>query len=162
MNIADLRQLYLAELQEARSFEDQIARTLGGLAERASDTTLKDFLSEDVPEARNHEAKVTAILEDHGAAADEHEDQTMSAILAEAQKWADRIDDPAVRDAALIASAQRIQHYEIAVYGSLAAWAKQEELENDLRVLVTILNEEKQADETLSKMAKGSVNREAA
>ena len=162
MQIKDLRQLYLAELQEARSFEDQIASTLSELADKAGDEELKTFLQEDGPEAGGHRDRVAELLDNHGVASGEHEDQAMRAILSEALKWAERIDTPAVRDAALVASAQRIQHYEIAVYGSLASWAKEEGLDDDLGVLLSILNEEKMADGKLTELAKGSLNAEAA
>jgi ferritin-like metal-binding protein YciE len=71
------------------------------------------------------------------------------------------VKDPDLRDAGLIASAQRVEHYEIAVYGSLATWAKQLGREQDLQALLGILEEEKQADEKLSALAKRVVNFDA-
>ena len=67
-----------------------------------------------------------------------------------------------LRDAGIIASAQRVEHYEIAVYGSLATWAKQLGLEEDLQALLAILEEEKRTDERLSRLAKRVVNPDAA
>lgn len=160
MEIKDLRSLYLAELQEARSFEDQIASTLETLIEQANDPDLRRTLEEDLPEARRHALALGAMIEGHGAPADEHSDQGMSALLAEARKWAGKIDDPTVRDAALIASAQRIQHYEIAVYGSLVAWARQLGLD-DGDQLQKILDEERKADAKLTGLAVRSVNSSA-
>jgi ferritin-like metal-binding protein YciE len=72
------------------------------------------------------------------------------------------VQDPDLRDAGLIASAQRIEHYEIAVYGTLATWAKQLGLDEDLQTLHAILQEEKRTDERLTELAERVVNLEAA
>lgn len=160
MDIEDLRSLYLCELQEARSFELQIADALGDLAGRASDPDLKRTLQEDGPEAQGHADALGAMLEGHGVPVDAHEDQAMKALVAETRKWSEEISDPSVRDAAIIASAQRIQHYEIAVYGSLAAWAGQLGVKDQGR-LKEILEQEKRADAKLSELATRSVNSRA-
>ena len=77
----------------------------------------------------------------------------MEAILAEAKRWAAMVEDRDLRDAGLIASAQRVEHYEIAVYGTLATWAKQLGLQEDLRILLEILDEEKRTDDNLTELA---------
>ena len=160
MKITKFRDLYLTELQEARSLEEQLVQAMPKLAEAASDVALEDAFNEDASEVRAQVERLTALLDAHDVEPREHKDQSMQTILAEAEKWAGMIGDPAVRDAALIASAQRVQHYEIAVYGSLAAWAKQLGLD-DLDTLLSILEEEKAADAKLTELAKRSVNREA-
>jgi ferritin-like metal-binding protein YciE len=86
----------------------------------------------------------------------------MQAMIRDAEKWANTIRNPHLRDAALIASAQRIEHYEMAVYGTLSTWAKQLGLQEDLRTLHAILEQEKQADEKLTSLAKEAVNPSAA
>ena len=161
MDIGDLRTLYLTELQEARSFEEQIADALGSLAGRTSDTALKTALEDDVPATRRHAQRVASLIESHAAEPHAHEDGSMRAILEEARTWATAIEDPSVRDAAVLASAQRIQHYEIAVYGSLAAWAKLLGFDDDRETLLGILDEEKTADAGLTQLAERSVNHAA-
>ena len=86
----------------------------------------------------------------------------MQAMIREAEKWANMVEAPDLRDAELVASAQRVEHYEIAVYGSLATWAKQLGLNDDLRALLANMEEEKRTDETLSGLAKRVVNPDAA
>lgn len=86
----------------------------------------------------------------------------MTALIVEAEKWAKAVDDHEARDAALISSAQRIEHYEIAVYGTLATWAKQLGLEEDLEVLLGILDQEKSANDKLSHIAKSEASPQAA
>jgi ferritin-like metal-binding protein YciE len=162
MNIETLKDLYIAELQEARSVEEQLSEALPKMKEAASAEDLKRALDDHMRETRSQLDRVDAILQRHGAEAQAHSDQSMQTIVAEADKWAGMVDDPACRDAGLIASAQRIEHYEIAIYGTLATWAKQLELEEDAQTLHAILAEEKSADETLTGLAKGEVNTEAA
>ena len=72
------------------------------------------------------------------------------------------VQDRDLRDAGLIASAQRVEHYEIAVYGSLATWAKQLGLDEDVQALLAILEEEKRTDERMSMLAKRMINPDAA
>jgi ferritin-like metal-binding protein YciE len=102
------------------------------------------------------------VLHRRGAEPREHVDQAMQAIIQEAEKWAKMVQDRDVRDAGLIASAQRVEHYETAVYGSLATWAKQLGLDEDLQALLGNLEDEKRTDERLTALAKRVVNPDAA
>ncbi|WP_349370645.1 DUF892 family protein [Salinarimonas sp.] len=162
MAVSHLRDLYLEELQEMRSAEDLMTNAMPKLARQATHTGLSKMLEDDVADTRAHRERLEAILTRHGANPREHRDQSMAALVAEAEKWAGQIDDPECRDTALIASAQRLQHYEIAAYGSLATWAKQLGFQEDLDQLLAILDEEKRADETLTDLAKSVVNPSAA
>jgi ferritin-like metal-binding protein YciE len=162
MNVNDFRQMYVAELQELRSVEDQLVQALPKMAERAESPQLKQAIQSHLEETRSQRDCLDALLEQHGADVREHQDGSMQALIREADRWAAMVRDPDLRDAGLIASAQRVEHYEIAVYGTLATWAKQLGLEEDLRVLHAILEEEKEADEKLTIIAKQAVNPEAA
>lgn len=162
MNNDDLTGLYIAELQEARSVEAQLSEALPKMMEMARAADLKQAFDEHLAETRAQLDRMDTILQRHGAQAREHSDQSMQTIIAEAEKWAGMVDDPACRDAALIASAQRIEHYEIAVYGTLASWARQLDLAEDAATLHAILAEEKSADDTLTGLAKGDINPQAA
>lgn len=161
MHVNDLKSLYIKELQEALSLEKQLAEAMPRLADLADDPHLRNCLRDDAAEVGAQVERLTTLIASHGAEPHQHQDQSMRAIIAEAEKWADTIDDPSTRDAALIASAQRIQHYEIAVYGSLATWAKELGLD-EMDTLLDILEEEKTADVKLTKLAKREVNTAAA
>jgi ferritin-like metal-binding protein YciE len=87
---------------------------------------------------------------------------TIDGLIEEAEDIAGDIDDKQVLDAALIGAAQAVEHYEIARYGTLMAWAKTLGNQDAIRLLKQNLDEEKAADEKLSKMAETSVNRKAA
>lgn len=162
MNIRDFEQMYLTELQEIHSVEDQLSRALPKMAEIAHNPQLKGAIEGHLGETKSHVERVASILQRHNADPREHEDQSMQSIIGEANKWAHMLENPGLRDAGLIASAQRIEHYEIAVYGTLASWAKQLGHEEDADTLFGILEEEKSADERLTALAKDVINPQAA
>jgi ferritin-like metal-binding protein YciE len=85
----------------------------------------------------------------------------MQALISEAEKMTALVNSADLRDAAIIASAQKIEHYEIAAYGTAAALAGQLDLRDDQLILHQILGEEKAADAALTKLAKQEVNRAA-
>ncbi|HEX2135860.1 MAG TPA: DUF892 family protein [Microvirga sp.] len=162
MNVDDFRQLYISELQELRSVEEQLVQALPKMAEMASHPELKQAVQRHLEETRSQRDRLDQILRRCGAEPRAHQDQSMQAIVRESEKWARMVQDPQLRDAGLIASAQRIEHYEIAVYGTLATWAKQLGLDEDERTLHAILEEEKRTDERLTGLAKQLVNPDAA
>ena len=162
MNVDNFREMYIAELQELRSVETQLVEALPKMANMASHPELKQAIQAHLEETRKQQSRLDEVLRRCGAEPREHVDQAMQAMLKEAEKWANMVQDADLRDAGLIASAQRVEHYEIAVYGSLATWAKQLGLQEDLQVLHAILEEEKRADEKLSALAKREVNPDAA
>lgn len=160
MHPNDLKSLYFMELQEACSIEAQISTWLPDLAEKAGNDKLRGFLSADLAASLVRGERVGGLLQVHDIDADKHTDGSMQAILREARDWAANIQDPAVLDAALIASIQRILHYEMAVYGSLAGWAKQLNFA-DAEALSDTLEETKRADAKLTSIAEEIVNRAA-
>jgi ferritin-like metal-binding protein YciE len=162
MNIDDFRQMYVTELQELRSVEAQLVDALPKMAGVANHSELKQAIQSHLEKTRSQRDRLDEILRRHGAEPREHVDQSMQAIVREAEKWAKIVQDPDLRDAGLIASAQRVEHYEIAVYGTLATWAKQLGLDDDQRTLHAILEEEKRTDEKLTGLAQEIVNPDAA
>ncbi|RDC72337.1 ferritin-like domain-containing protein [Rhodovulum sp. 12E13] len=162
MNVENLGDRYLAELQEARSVEAQLSEALPKMGDAANAKDLKRALADHLGETRSQLDRIDDILRRHGVDTRAHSDQSMQRIIAETDKWAGMVDDQACRDAGLIASAQRIEHYEIAVYGTLASWAVQLGLEKDAATLRAILAEDKSADDALTRLAKGEVNPDAA
>jgi ferritin-like metal-binding protein YciE len=162
MNVDNFRAMYIAELQELRSVEAQLVEALPKMADMANHPELKQAIQTHLEETRWQQSQLDEILRRYGVDPRKHVDQSMQAMLKEAEKWAGMVPDQDLRDAGLIASAQRVEHYEIAVYGSLATWAKQLGLDEDLPALLDILEEEKRTDESLSTLAKRVVNPDAA
>ena len=162
MNVGDLRTMYIAELKELRSVEDQLVTALPKMAQLVEHPRLRQALERHLAETESQRDRLDELLKRHNATAIAHEDSSMRAIIREADRWAGMVSDADCRDAGIIASAQRVEHYEIAVYGTLATWAQQLGLSEDHRVLRTILAEEKRTDAALTRLAEGGVNREAA
>lgn len=162
MNVTDFQQMYLAELQELYSAEDQVAKALPGMADMAHNPQLKGAMEGHLGQTQSHVQKLEGILKRHNVDPRAHQDQSMKSIIGEADRWAHMIENPDLRDAGLISSAQRIGHYEIAVYGTLASWAKRLGHEEDASTLHAICEEEKSADEKLSELAKSAINPQAA
>ena len=162
MNVDDFRRMYVIELQELRSVEDQLIQALPKMVELVEHPELRRALELHRTETETHRERLDELLKAHNAGTREHQDGSMQSILREAERWAKMVSDRDCRDAGIIASAQRVEHYEIAVYGTLATWARQLGLHDDARVLHAILEQEKAADEKLSRLAEQGVNREAA
>lgn len=162
MNIDTFKHMYLAELQEARSLEEQLTKALPKMIDKARDADLKQALQGHLSETRTHLERVEGILQRHDGDAETHKDHSMERLISEAEKWVGMVEDRDQRDAALIASAQRIEHYEMATYGTLAAWAKQLGQGEDEQDLRAILSEERKADERMTQLAERDVNPAAA
>ena len=114
MQIANFKEMYIAELQELVSMEGQVGEALKRAAELASHASLKDLFKKHRLETLQQADQVRSILEKHGGNAQAHTDQAMQALIAEADKMAGILKGNDLRDVGLIASAQKLEHYEIA------------------------------------------------
>ncbi|MDI4236755.1 DUF892 family protein [Bradyrhizobium sp. Arg237L] len=161
MEITTFKDMYLAELQELVSVEQQLGEALLLMAKAASHPSLRAALERHQRETIMQEERLRSILQKHDAAAEQHTDQAMQALIHETEKMCVILKDDYLRDAGLIASAQKLEHYEIAAYGSVAALAGQLSLREDQRLLHGALDEEKRADELLTTLAKGEINQDA-
>jgi ferritin-like metal-binding protein YciE len=161
MEITSFKDMYLSELQELASVEDQLAESLLHMAEVASHPTLKNMLLHHSEETQVQKDRLKSILQKHGANPKAHTDQAMDSLLKETGKMLTMLNGDDLRDAGLIASAQKIEHYEIAAYGTAAALAGQLDLRDDQQMLHTSLEEERHADALLTQLAKSEVNSDA-
>ncbi len=161
MEIRKFRDLFLAELQELLSAEQQLCNVLLRMAGAASHPDLKRALIHHRAETETQAARLETILLKHGANPGAHVDQAMRALIAETMKMLAMLKSDNLRDAGLIASAQRIEHYEIAAYGTAAALAGQLNLRDEQKMLQLSLEEEKRADALLTEVARREVNPDA-
>ena len=161
MKSNDVLQVYVSELQELRSVEEQLVAALPKMAQAAQHPELKQAFEQHLEETRSHQQQVETILRRLDAEPREHIDQAMQAIIREAEKMMQMTGDPDLRDAEMIGSAQRVEHYEIAAYGTLATYAKCLGHDDDARVLHAILDQEKKADALLTQIAERIVNPKA-
>ncbi len=158
MKVDDFNKLYLSELQELRSTKAQLSENLTDFAQRANNPALRDAILEHRAETEAHRRDLDSMISEHDAREDAHKDSSMTTLLQEASDWADAVEDPALRDAGIIASLQRMEHYEMAVSGSLANWAEKAGFQKDGKALEGILESEKQADATLTRLARDTIN----
>jgi ferritin-like metal-binding protein YciE len=162
MQIAHFMDMYIAELQELVSMEGQLADMLQQSAEIASHPSLKALFKKHRLETMQQGDQVRTILQRHGADRQAHTDQSVQTLIAEAQKMATILQGDDLRDVGLVTSAQKLEHYEIAAYGSAAALAGQLDFREDQKQLHAILEEERRADKLLTDLAKAEINHDAA
>ena len=161
-DIKTLDDLFVHTLQDVYYAENQILKALPKMIGKVSDGELRAALSEHVEQTRTHVERLERVFAMHGAEKKAVDCPAIDGIIKEANEIVGDIGDKQVLDAAIVAAAQAVEHYEITRYGTLATWAKQLGREDCAAVLVETLEEEKQADEILTDIAKGHVNAEAA
>jgi ferritin-like metal-binding protein YciE len=161
-NIEDLRTLYIANLRKALDMEQKITKALPTMIEKATDPQLASAFNNHLTETQGHLAKVETLLRDvNNGEADTSTCKAISALVSEAEDNIKDAADTTIRDITLIASAQQVEHHEIAVYGTLRTWAELLGEDAAADILDSILDEEKNADELLTSIADG-VNTAAA
>lgn len=153
---------FLHEIQDLYDAEHQILDALPAMIEGASHAELKTALSEHREQTENHVSRLEQVFESVEAEPKRRHCDGMAGLLKEGEKVLDEGDLPAaVRDAAIIAACQKVEHYEIAGYGTVAAWAELMEHDEAHELLGETLDEEKEADERLGEIAEIAVNVEA-
>src|SRR5438477_1637676 len=157
MNLQSLNQVYLYELHTLYDAEQQIVKALPKMIDAASSAELKNALKKHLDETQLHVNRLDELFEMHAEKPKTEKCAGMEGILKEGNDLLKARGDAAVRDAALISAAQRVEHYEIAVYGCARTWAEQLGFDRAAQVLQTTLREEEQADRTLSSIAQASV-----
>ena len=156
-----LEQLYLDELEDLYDAEKRIVKALPKVAEASSESTLRSALEHHLEQTREHVNRLERIFQGLGKTAKGKTCDGMKGILEEGEDVIEDIDDPAVRDAGIIAAAQRVEHYEMAAYGSVRTWAQQLGDSTGAQLLQQTLDEEKAADQKLTDVAMSSANRRA-
>jgi ferritin-like metal-binding protein YciE len=154
--------LFVHTLQDIYYAEKQILKALPKMIAKATSPQLKQGLESHRKETENHVARVEQVFKMHGAEAKAVDCPAMDGIIKEANEVAGEVADKQVLDAAIIAAAQAVEHYEITRYGTLVEWAKQLGRADCASVLEQNLNEEKAADKKLTQLAESGINRRAA
>lgn len=152
--------LYAIELQELHSAEIQLARTVEGIAPTLQDEGLSLRLDEYATELRARKVDLESLLARGEIDARPHPDDAMHALLSETEKMA-RVCAAVLRDAAVVASLQRIIHYKIAGYGTIAAYAKSLERTEEAAHFAELASRDKAIDAELTRLAKSVLNPEA-
>jgi ferritin-like metal-binding protein YciE len=161
-DIKTLDDLFVHQLRDIYYAEKQIVQALPEMIEKAKDPDLKQGFEAHLGETKNHVKRLEQVFKMHGVEAKGVECPAIDGIIEEADEIAGEVDDKKVLDAALIAAAQAVEHYEITRYGTLIAWAKQLGRPNCASVLQENLQEEKAVDSKLTALAERNINVKAA
>jgi ferritin-like metal-binding protein YciE len=157
-----LAELFKLQLEDVFSAENQILKALPKMAQQANSQELKQAFETHLKETQNQVERLKKVFQTLGTQPSSHECEALQGIVTEAEEVMGEAADADVRDAGMIAAAQAVEHYEIARYGTLVAWAKQLGKDDVSQLLQETLKEEKHADDLLSKIAWDSVNKKAA
>ena len=161
-DIKSLDDLFVHTLQDIYYAEKQIEKSLPDMIEKATNTELTNGFKKHLEETKGQIQRLEEVFRMHGHEPKGVDCPAIDGILEEAEEIAGDIADKQTLDAALIAAAQAVEHYEITRYGTLIAWAKELGRPDCASVLQKNLDEEKMTDEKLTKMATARVNKKAA
>ncbi|HZW80638.1 MAG TPA: ferritin-like domain-containing protein [Candidatus Deferrimicrobiaceae bacterium] len=152
-NLDSLRKLYIDQLQQLHSAETQITEALPKMIQSATEPQLKNALQTHLQETKGHVARLEQILNQATGSVDSKKSKGMAALITEGEDVIKDAADNSVRDAGIIAAAQKVEHYEIAAYGTLQNFA--EILGNDAQAVLLdqTLEEEKHADSVLTQIS---------
>ena len=160
--IKTLDDLFVHTLQDIYYAENQITKALPTMISKATDPQLKQGFETHLRETENQIKRLEQVFQMHGQEVKGVDCPAIDGIIEETNEIAGDISDKEVLDAALIASAQAVEHYEMTRYGTLVAWAKQLGRDDCASVLQQNLDEEKATDKRLTVMAESKINRRAA
>ena len=161
-DIKTMDDLLIHGLQDIYYAEQQILKSLPKMIEKATNRDLITGLKGHLEETNKQVERLQKVFEKLGKEASGAQCPAIDGIIKEADETAGEVEDKKVLDAALINAAQAAEHYEIARYGSLVAWAKQLGRNDCASVLQKTLDEEKATDKKLTALAEGKVNLKAA
>ena len=167
MKLASLEDVFVEQVADLRDAEQQLVEALPKVAQAASSDKLRDALEMHLDQTRGHLRRIDEIISARGLAVPQEHCKGMEGLLREGEEIVSMDGDPAAKDAALIAAAQRVEHYEISGYGTARTLADQLGYDDAKRLLDETLDEESKADELLTKIATGGmfrsgVNKQAA
>jgi ferritin-like metal-binding protein YciE len=160
-DIKTMDHLFLHTLQDIYYAENQIVKALPKLIDKATNRELAAGLREHLRETEGQVTRLEQVFAKIGRTPKGVDCPAIDGLIKEADEVAGEVEDKKVLDAAIIGSAQAVEHYEISRYGTLIAWAKELGHNNVVSLLTANLRQEKAADKKLNGLAEGGVNRRA-
>ena len=161
-DIKTMGDLFVHQLQDVYYAEKQILKALPKMIDKASNAELKAGFEQHLTETEGQVARLERVFRMHGAEPKAVDCPAIDGIIKEANEVAGEVADKEVLDAALIASAQAVEHYEMTRYGTLVAWARQLGRDDCAAVLQQTLDEERATVLKLTQLAESRVNMKAA
>jgi ferritin-like metal-binding protein YciE len=161
VKLNSLRDLYINELKDLYDGEQRIIKALPDMAEAANSVDLRRAFEEHLEQTRNHVQRLERIFRELDESPKGQKCKGLQGIIDEGEDLMDEDAPASVCDAALIASAQRVEHYEIAAYGTARTYARHLGYDNQAQLLNDTLQEEGETDKKLTSLAESFVNEEA-
>jgi ferritin-like metal-binding protein YciE len=161
MKLESLKDLYLEQLKDLYSAETQLVQALPDMARAATSPDLKSAFNDHLRQTEEHVRRLERIFQDLQQDPKGHTCEGMKGLVKEGQEMIKMRGEASVLDAGLIAAAQRVEHYEIAGYGTVRTYAELLGKDDHVSLLERTLQEEEQADELLTELAESHVNEEA-
>ena len=161
-DIKTMDDLLLHGLQDIYYAEQQITKALPKMIDQATNRDLAQGLKLHLEETNKQIERLDQVFKKLGQKPSGTDCPAIDGLIEESNQTAGEIEDKSVLDAAIVANAQAVEHYEIARYGTLIAWARQLGHKDAIAVLEKTLAEEKAADKKLTTLAESGINRKAA
>ena len=158
MSIQNMNDLFLHQLEDIYFAENQILKALPKMSEKATSPDLRDAFDAHLEETKTHVDRLKQVFEIVGEKPQGEECPAIEGIIEEAEELMGEIEHENTLDAALIAAAQAVEHYEITRYGTLVAWAGELGLDEAAEILSETLNEEHAADLKLTDLGESRIN----
>ena len=162
VELNSLNDLFLNQIEDLYDAENRLTKALPKMAEAANSSQLKQAIETHLTETRGHVSRLETIFRELNVEPKRETCEAMKGLIAEGEEMIGAKGDPEVKDAALIAAAQRVEHYEISGYGTARTFAQRLGLTQAANLLQQTLNEEVAADKKLTTVAESSVNPQAA
>jgi len=157
----DLHQLFLDELADVYNAEQQIIKALPKMAKSAESDELREALESHLEQTREHASRLEEVAQGLDESLKRKTCAAMKGLIEEADDIVKEQKGSSALDAAIIAAGQKVEHYEIASYGTLVAWAEQMGHDDAVQLLQETLDEEKEADDKLTSIAESVSNQKA-
>ena len=161
MDLNTLKELYVDELRDLYNAEGQLIKALPKMAKAASSDELREAFEKHLEQTEGHVQRLEQVFEELGEKAKGKTCQAMKGLIEEGSEILKADGDDSVIDAAIIVAAQKVEHYEIAGYGSVRTFAQLLGQDKSAELLQQTLDEESEANELLNKLAEDIVNPEA-
>jgi ferritin-like metal-binding protein YciE len=157
----NLQELFVDQLRDVYSAERQLTKALPKMAKAATSPNLRNAFQTHLEQTKEHVARVERVFEELGEKPGRKTCEAMEGLVEEGSELIEEGAAPEVLDAGLIAAAQRVEHYEIAAYGTLRSYARLLGHKNAAKVFDTTLKEEEKTDQLLTNLADGEINSKA-
>jgi ferritin-like metal-binding protein YciE len=161
MKIETMNDLFLEQIEDLYDAEQRLVKALPKMSEAANSDQLRQAFDSHLQQTKGHVTRLERVFQQIGKPSKGQTCDAMKGLISEGEDVISSVKEPSVRDAGLIAAGNRVEHYEIAAYGSARTFAQMLGLEQAASLLSQTLEEEKQADQKLTSLAENMINRQA-